>query len=182
MEDAMSRSSRRAFLGKMGAAAVVLPRLNTINVLAGTEGSPEESAATQAPASYDLLIVGGRVVDPSQKLSTNLDVAIANGKIARVAANIPQNQAREVFDARGKLVTPGLINMHAHVYRYAIPISTDPDRVGIPVGVTTIVDAGSGGANTFLGFRKYVIDTSAVRIYAQLNIAAAGLLGQRAVP
>jgi dihydroorotase len=173
----MSRTSRRVFLGKMGAAAVVLPGLSAVKVLAGPEGSPGAPVAAQAPASYDLLISGGRVVDPSQKLSTNLDVAISNGKIARVAANIPQSQAREVFDARGKLVTPGLINMHAHVYRYAIPISTDPDHVGIPVGVTTIVDAGSGGANTFLGFRKYVIDPSVVRIYAQLNIAAAGLLG-----
>ncbi|HEY6615852.1 MAG TPA: amidohydrolase family protein, partial [Vicinamibacterales bacterium] len=153
----MSLSSRRAFIGTLGAASVVLPEL--------------AFAAGQAAASYDLLIKGGRVIDPSQKLNGELDVAIAGGKIAAIAANIPANRAREVFDAKGKLVTPGLINTHAHLYRYAYPISVDPDAVGFPAGVTTAIDAGSGGASTFLGFRKYVIDTSPLRIYAMLNIS-----------
>ena len=74
-------------------------------------------------------------------------------------------------------MTPGLINTHAHLYRYAYPISVDPDAVGFPAGVTTAIDAGSGGASTFLGFRKYVIDTSPLRIYAMLNISTVGNFG-----
>ena len=82
-----------------------------------------------------------------------------------------------MFDARGKLVTPGLINVHAHLYRYGNTITVDPDPVGFPAGVTTAIDAGSAGANTFLGFRKFVIDTSPLRIYAMLNISIIGNYG-----
>ena len=82
-----------------------------------------------------------------------------------------------MFDARGKLVTPGLINVHAHLYRYGNTITVDPEPVGFPAGVTTAIDAGSAGANTFLGFRKFVIDTSPLRIYAMLNISIIGNYG-----
>jgi dihydroorotase len=155
-------SSRRAFLGTLGAATVALPQLSL--------------EAGQAP-SYDLVIKGGRVIDPSQKLNGELDVAVANKKIAAVAANIPSNQGRQVFDARGKLVTPGLINVHAHVYKPVYPISVDPDAVGVPAGVTTIIDAGSAGASTFPGLRKFIMDISPVRIYAMLNISSIGNFG-----
>ena len=104
-------------------------------------------------------------------------MAIVNGKIAAVAANLPAARAKQVFDARGKLVTPGLINVHAHVYKHVYPISVDPDAVGLPAGVTTIVDAGSAGASTFPGLRKFIMDASPVRIYAMLNIASIGNFG-----
>jgi dihydroorotase len=173
----MSRPSRREFLGTLGAAAVALPDLGSHGIRVGADRSAAAPSAAQAAASYDLLIKGGRVIDASQNLSAARDVAIAGGTIAAVAADIPTNRAKAVFDARGKLVTPGLVNQHAHVYRWAYPISVDPDAVGYPAGVTTIVDAGSGGASTFLGFRKYVIDRSPVRIYAMLNIASVGNFG-----
>jgi dihydroorotase len=173
----MSRSSRRAFLGTLGAAAVALPEFRAATLRLGADRAAAAPAAGQAAASYDLLIRGGRVIDPSQKLSGELDVAIAKGKIAAVAANIPAARAREVFDARGKLVTPGLINVHAHLYRYGNTITVDPDGVGFPAGVTTAIDAGSAGANTFLGFRKFIIDTSPLRIYAMLNISIIGNYG-----
>jgi dihydroorotase len=122
------------------------------------------------------LIAGGRVVDASQNLAAVRDVAIVNGRIAQVAPNLPRARARQVVDAAGKLVAPGLIDVHGHVYDQAITISIDPDLVGIPTGVTTIVDAGSAGAGTFAGFRKYVIDRAKTRVYALLNISTIGLV------
>jgi dihydroorotase len=177
VEAYMLRSSRRAFLGTLGAAAVALPEFGRNTLRIGADLAAAAPAAGQTAASYDLLIKGGRVIDPSQNLSGERDVAIANGKIAAVQANIPAARAREVFDARGKLVTPGLINVHAHLYKYGNTVTVDPEPVGFPAGVTTAIDAGSAGANTFLGFRKFVIDTSPLRIYAMLNIAIIGNYG-----
>jgi dihydroorotase len=182
----MSQSTRRAFLGQIGSAAIAIPALGDVPFAVGPEPSQASASAqaaaaspqASASASYDLLIAGGRVVDPSQKLSAERDVAIAKGKIARVDSNIPRNQALQVVEARGRLVTPGLINIHTHCYNYGLmPLSVDPDIVGIPMGVTTMVDAGSMGAMGFLGFRKYVIERSATRVYALLNISTMGLMG-----
>ena len=115
------------------------------------------------------------MIDPIQKISADRDVAIADGRIARVASGIPRNQARQVIDARGKIVTPGLIDVHGHVYD-GIDLGIYPDLVGVPRGVTTIVDAGTTGSFTFPGFRKYVIEKADTRIYALLNIATIGLI------
>ena len=167
----MSRSSRRTFLGQLGAATVFAPGLRNLQ--------QTQAPGAQAPASgvaYDLLITGGRVIDPSQNLSAERDVAIAGGRIARIAANIPPAQARQVYDAKGKLVTPGLIDIHTHVYKYGITLNVDSDAVGFQSGVTTLVDAGSTGTGTFQGFRKYVIETAPTRIYALLNISSIGLV------
>ena len=172
----MSGPSRRTFLGTLGAAAVALPQFGA-SIRVGADLSAAAPAAAQSAASYDLLITGGRVIDVSQNLSAERDVAIVNGKIAAVAPNLPAARAKQVFDARGKLVTPGLINVHAHVYKHVYPISVDPDAVGLPAGVTTIVDAGSAGASTFPGLRKFIMDASPVRIYAMLNIASIGNFG-----
>jgi len=179
----MSQSNRREFLGQIGSAAMVIPALR--NAPAGPGSEPSLAASAQAgtstqgsaaPASYDLLIAGGRVVDPSQKLSAERDVAILGGKIARIAANIPPSQARQVLDAKGKIVTPGLIDMHTHVYKYGITLNVDSDIVGFQSGVTTVLDCGSTGAADFLGLRKYVMETAATRIYALLNISTIGLI------
>lgn len=178
----MSETSRRTFLGRLGAAAMAIPALPYDSwSLSAIEAA---SAAAQAPgapsslanAAYDILIAGGRVIDPSQNLAAERDVAIVGGRIARVAANIDPAQARWVYDAKGKLVTPGLIDLHTHVYRAGIPLNVDPDIVGFQSGVTTLVDAGSTGSSTFPGFRRYVIDSSPTRIYALLNISAIGLV------
>jgi dihydroorotase len=125
---------------------------------------------------FDVVIKGGRVIDPAQKLSGERDVAVVNGRIARIDANIPATSARWVYDAKGKLVTPGLIDLHTHVYKYGITLNVDPDIVGFGSGVTTLVDAGSTGANSFLGFRKYVMEPSPTKIYALLNISTIGLI------
>jgi dihydroorotase len=173
----MSLSTRRGFLGTLGAAAVAVPALCSTTLGAGAATAAVAPAAGQAAATYDLLIKGGRVIDASQKMNGQMDVAIAGGKVAAVAANIPANRARHVFDASGKLVTPGLINVHAHVYRHVYPISVDPDAVGLPAGVTTIIDAGSAGASTFPGLRTFIMEPAPTRIYAMLNISQVGNFG-----
>jgi dihydroorotase len=125
-------------------------------------------------ARYDLLIRGGHVIDPSQNLSAIRDVAIARGKVARIAEGIPEADARQVVDARGKIVTPGLIDIHVHVYDGVAPLGIPADPNCIAKGVTTVVDAGSAGAHTFPGFRKYVINVVDTRVLALLNISVVG--------
>ncbi len=124
---------------------------------------------------YDLIVSGGRVIDPSQGLDAVRDVALADGKVAFVAENIPLDQARGVIDARGMIATPGLIDLHTHDFWGASRYGVDPDTVHVARGVTTVVDAGSSGAHTFPAFRKYVIDRAKTRIYAMLNISGMGM-------
>jgi dihydroorotase len=175
----MARSNRREFLEQIGSAAVAIPGLASLTAdRLQAAAAPQGRAASPSGSApvYDLLIAGGQVIDPSQNLSAQRDVAIAGGRIALVAANIPPGQARQVYDATGKIVTPGLIDLHTHVYQYGISLGVDSDVVGFQNGVTTVLDCGSSGAGTFAGFRKYVIDRAATRIYALLNISTIGLV------
>ena len=136
---------------------------------------PELLQAQSRPAArYDLLVRGGRVIDPAQGISAERDVAISGHTVARVAANIPETEARQVLDARGKFVTPGLIDIHVHVYDGVAPLGIPADPNCIAKGVTTVVDAGSAGAHTFPGLRKYVINVVDTRVYALLNISVVG--------
>ncbi|MCZ6795899.1 MAG: amidohydrolase/deacetylase family metallohydrolase [Planctomycetota bacterium] len=131
-------------------------------------------AMGQAGGRHDLLIKGGRVVDPSQGLSAARDVAIRGRRIVRLAESIPASDARQVLDARGKIVTPGLIDAHTHVYDGVAPLGIPADPNCIAKGVTTAIDAGSSGAHTFPGFRKYVIDVVETRVRVLLNISVVG--------
>jgi len=131
-------------------------------------------AQARPAARYDLLVKGGRVVDPSQGLSAARDVAISGQQIARLAAAIPEAEAREVLNARGKIVTPGLIDIHVHVYDGVAPLGIPADPNCIAKGVTAVVDAGSAGAHTFPGLRKYVINVVDTRVFALLNISVVG--------
>jgi len=136
----------------------------------------ENLLAAQTPPSpqYDLVVKGGRVVDPASGLSAARDVAVNGTKVARVAQDIPAAEARQVLDASGKIVTPGLIDVHVHVYDGVAPLSIPADPNCVAKGVTTAVDAGSAGANTFPGFRKFVINVVDTRVYALLNISVIG--------
>lgn len=125
-------------------------------------------------ARFDLLVKGGKVVDPSQQLSANRDIGIRGGKIAEVAEGIAESQARQVLEARGKIVTPGLIDVHVHVYDGVAPLGIPADPTCIAKGVTTVVDAGSAGAHTFPGFRRHVINVVDTRVFALLNISVVG--------
>ena len=141
--------------------------------LAGTLGGLLQAQRSPAPR-YDLLVRGGRVIDASQGIAAVRDVAVAGRKIARVAEAIPETEARVVLDARGKIVTPGLIDIHVHVYDGVAPLGIPADPNCIAKGVTTVVDAGSAGAHTFPGLRKFVINVADTRVYALLNISVVG--------
>ena len=128
--------------------------------------------------NYQLLIKNGTVVDPAQGIHARKDVAFANGRISAISDEIPTSDAREVLDAAGCFVTPGLIDLHVHVFYGVSHFGIEPDPTCLARGATTVVDAGSAGADTFPGFRKYVIDVSDTRILAQLNISSQGMLTQ----
>ncbi|MFL5804175.1 MAG: amidohydrolase/deacetylase family metallohydrolase [Roseiflexaceae bacterium] len=124
---------------------------------------------------FDLLIKGGEVVDPGGGRSGRLDVAIKRDRIAALDRDIPAEAAFRVIDARGQYVTPGLIDMHTHVYHRATFWGVDPDPVAARSGVTTWLDVGSAGAYNWPGFREYIVKPAEARIYALLNISSIGL-------
>jgi dihydroorotase len=128
------------------------------------------------PMRYDLLLKGGTLIDPAQDLHASRDVAFAGGKVEAVGADLPRSDAAEVIDCSGRIVAPGMIDLHVHVFWGVSHFGIQPDPHCIAKGVTTAVDAGSAGAQTFPGFRKYVIDVSATRLFAQLNISSQGML------
>jgi dihydroorotase len=128
--------------------------------------------------TYDLLIKGATLVDPAQGIHDRHDVAFANGMVAALAPDIPADQATEVITATGKLLTPGLIDAHVHIYEGVSHYGINADATCLARGATTVVDAGSAGADTFVGFRKYVVEASATRILAHLNISSMGMLSQ----
>lgn len=124
---------------------------------------------------FDLLIKGGEVVDPGGGCRGQLDVAIKRNRIAAVEANIPAESAVRMIDATGQLVTPGLVDLHTHVYHSSTCWGIRADPVAARTGVTTWLDVGSAGAYNFPGFREFIVRPSLARIYALLNISSIGL-------
>ena len=123
----------------------------------------------------DLLLKGGRVIDPSQGLDARMDVAAQDGAISEVAPNIRPGPDTRVIKADGKIVTPGLIDLHTHVYHGVNQTGVDPDLAGVRAGVTTVVDAGSAGCYTFGGFPEHVAPKAKTRIICMLHISRTGL-------
>ena len=158
--------SRRSFLHRSAGS-----------LLLGLAPSFQSSAFAQArnrSYRYDLVVKGGRVIDPAQGIDKVQDVAVSNGKIARLADSIPASEALHIVDAAGRIVTPGWIDIHVHVYDGVAPLSIPADPNCVAKGVTTVVDAGSAGAGTFPGLRKYVINVADTRVLALLNISVIG--------
>jgi len=133
------------------------------------------AATVQEAAMYDLVLKGGRVVDPSAGLDGKQDIAVQDGKIARIAGDIALSEATRAIDVTGKIVAPGLIDLHAHVFEGVNRTGVNPDLGGVLSGVTTIVDAGSAGAATFGAFPKHIIPNVQTEVIPFLHICQTGL-------
>ena len=124
---------------------------------------------------YDLVLKGGRVMCPASKIDGMFDVAISGGKIAAIAAEIRKDMARDIVDVRDKLVLPGMIDTHGHVFRYVTGrFGLDPDMVGVDSGVTAAIDQGGASCMTFPAFRHYIAEKSATRCYAFMSAYVVG--------
>jgi dihydroorotase len=159
----MLRLSRRDFLISSSALAL-------------TATSPARGAMGPND-KFDLVIKGGDVLDPSQSLRGKRDIGIRFGKIEAVEAEIPAARAVRVLNADGKLVTPGLVDLHCHVYPYASAIGIPADELITQQCTTTCVSAGDAGANNFAGFRRHIVAQTRTRLYAFVHIANIGLAG-----
>jgi dihydroorotase len=144
------------------------------------------SFITAHAQQIDILLKGGHVIDPKNKIDEQMDVAIVKGKIAQVAKDIPVNNAKQVINVKGLYVTPGIIDMHVHVfngndlgsYIANAQTSVSADAFSFRSGVTTVVDAGSSGWRNFRQFKQQTIDKSQTRVLAFLNIVGNGMLGR----
>ena len=116
---------------------------------------------------FDLVLRGGRVLDPARGIDAAMDVAGAGGRTAAVAPSIPAKAARRALSARDRLVIPGMIDTHAHVYEHVTgSFGLDPDLVGVRAGVTTVVDQGGAGPLTIMGLRKFIAEPAKTRVLA----------------
>ena len=127
-------------------------------------------------AEFDTVIRGGHVIDAAQNFSGQADVAIKGGRIAAVEPGIATDRAGAVIDATGQYVTPGLIDLHTHVYWGVTYWGIEPDPVAARSGVTTWLDVGSAGGYTFPGFRRWIAEPAKSRIFALLNMSSIGLV------
>ena len=161
----MALQGRRRFVAGMGAAFAA----SGISLAVRAAMGPEDK--------YDLVIKGGEVLDPSQKLRGRRDIGIRFGRIESLEADIPVARALRVLDASGRLVLPGLVDLHSHVYPYGSALGIPADELVPYQGTCTMVSAGDAGANNFAAFRRYVQAQTRTRLYAFVHIANIGLAG-----
>jgi dihydroorotase len=127
--------------------------------------------------SYELILRSGHVIDPSQGVDGVVDVAFSGGRVSKVGPQLKGNPGTEIRDVSGLIVTPGLIDLHTHVYWGGTSLGIDAEQFCRDSGVTTAIDTGSAGPGNFAGFRKHVIEPSQVRILAFLHVSHAGIFG-----
>jgi dihydroorotase len=165
-ENAMHDVSRRQFLS-YSASGLAL-------AAAGASG-PAAFAAMGPNDKFDLVVKGGEVLDPSQNLRARRDIGIRFGVIEALEADISADKALRVLNVDGKLVTPGLIDLHAHVFPYGSAIGIPADELLSFQATTTTVSAGDAGANNFAAFRRHIVPQTRTRLYAFVHIANIGL-------
>jgi dihydroorotase len=162
----MVYQSRRRFLSQSGSLAALVA--SGFNV-------PSAIAAMGANDKFDLVVKSGEVLDPSQNLRAKRDVGVRFGAIEAVETDIPADRALKVLSAAGKLVTPGLIDLHSHVYPYGSAIGIPADELLAFQATTTMVSAGDAGAHNLAAFRRYIVAQTRTRLYAFVHIANMGL-------
>ncbi len=140
-------------------------------------GAGGASFGQQGDVPFDLVIRNGDVIDPSQNLRGVRDIGIRLGQIAAVESNIAPERTRQSIDAKGKLVTPGLVDLHTHIYAYGSAIGIPPDELVPFSATTTYVSAGDAGANNFAAFKRALVAQSRSRVFAFVNISTIGLAG-----
>lgn len=136
-------------------------------------GFRQRSRVSDTP--YDALLAGGRLIDPAQGVDKVLDVGFRDGRVAAVAPTLSRQGVERIVDCGGCVVAPGMIDIHVHVFDGIGPLGIPADPHCVAKGVTSAVDAGTAGADTFPGFRKYVIEASATRLFAFVNISGIGM-------
>ena len=146
--------------------------------LVDVRAQPKQKEAT-AMATFDVVLKGGRVLDPAQGIDATLDIGTKHGRIAALEENLPADDAGLVLDVADHFVTPGLIDLHTHIYWGGTNLGVLPDQACLPSGVTTAVDAGSAGWANFPGFRHFVIGQSRTRAFAFVNISSIGITDMR---
>ena len=162
----MLTSSRRQFLAR------------SASLFALTGLTSRTAVAAMGPNDkFDLVVKGGEVLDPSQNLRARRDIGIRFGVIEALEADIPADKALRVLGASGKIVTPGLIDLHAHVFPYGSAIGIPADELVPFQATTTLVSAGDAGANNIAAFRRAIVGQTRSRLYAFVHIASIGLAG-----
>jgi dihydroorotase len=160
-----SRTDRRRFVLAVASAGTLCALPGAVRAAMG----PNDK--------FDLVIKGGEVLDPSQRLRGVRDIGIRNGVIEAVQADIPAERALRVIGAAGRLVTPGLVDLHAHTYPYGSAIGIPADELVPHQATTTAISAGDAGANNFAAFRRFIVGSTRTRLYAFVHIANIGLAG-----
>ena len=130
-------------------------------------------------ATFDVVLKGGRVLDPAQGIDAPLDIGTKHGRIAALEADLATDDAWLVLDVADHFVTPGLIDLHTHIYWGGTDLGVLPDHVCLPTGVTTVADAGSAGWANFTGFRHFVMGQARTRTFAFVNISSIGITDMR---
>ncbi|WEX12422.1 amidohydrolase/deacetylase family metallohydrolase [Chelativorans sp. AA-79] len=126
---------------------------------------------------FDLLLRGGRVIDPVRNFDAIADVGLRDGVVAAVGPSLPDDGCRDVRDVSGRLVLPGIVDLHTHVYWGGTSLGVDAEEVAYDSVTATLVDAGSAGPGNFPGFRRHVIERVAPRVLSYINVSFAGIFG-----
>jgi len=168
---------RRSFIGKTVAGGILAGNIGMGGVQSAFAQKSRRDAIINENGKYDILLKGGHVIDPANNFNELMDVAITDGTVARIGKSIPATESKKTLDVSGLYVTPGFIDMHAHGFYTDFTTSYQWvrfDDICFPSGVTTVLDVGSSGAETFEQFKK-IIDRSKVRTLALLNISVTGM-------